>query len=69
MMKPDSAQAFQTDTLRTGGFSLDGGGMFGIIPQALWSNWVERDEANRVALQCNAILLQDGERRILIEAG
>jgi glyoxylase-like metal-dependent hydrolase (beta-lactamase superfamily II) len=69
MMKPDSAHAFQTDTLRTGSFSLDGGGMFGIIPQALWSNWVERDEANRVALQCNAILLQDGDRRILIEAG
>ena len=60
---------FKTDVLRTGRFRLDGGGMFGIIPQALWSKWVERDESNRVGLQCNAILLQDDDRRILIETG
>ncbi len=69
MTEQRSTNTFKTEALRTGRFRLDGGGMFGIIPQALWSKWVERDEANRVGLQCNAMLLQDGERRILIESG
>jgi glyoxylase-like metal-dependent hydrolase (beta-lactamase superfamily II) len=69
MSESASTNTFKTRTLRTGRFRLDGGGMFGIIPQALWSKWVERDDANRVGLQCNAILLEDGDRRILIESG
>jgi len=69
MIERGSTNAFKTEVLHTGRFKLDGGGMFGIIPQALWSKWVERDEANRVGLECNAMLLQDDERCVLIEAG
>ena len=69
MSERTGTRKLQTELLRTGRFKLDGGGMFGIIPQALWSKWVERDDANRVGLQCNAILLKDDERRILIESG
>ena len=48
---------------------LDGGAMFGNAPRALWSRWAKPDELGRVALECRAFLVDDGERRILIETG
>lgn len=56
--------------LRAGAFRLDGGSMFGIIPKALWSRWTQADEANRIPLQTNCLLLHDGDGRlVLIETG
>ena len=55
--------------LRAGAFRLDGGGMFGIIPKALWSRWVEPDADNRIGLQTNCLLLHDGSRHVLVETG
>jgi glyoxylase-like metal-dependent hydrolase (beta-lactamase superfamily II) len=48
---------------------LDGGAMFGNAPRALWSRWLPPDEAGRIALACRALLLEDGQRRILFETG
>jgi glyoxylase-like metal-dependent hydrolase (beta-lactamase superfamily II) len=48
---------------------LDGGAMFGNAPRALWSRWAAPDEAGRVALACRALLIEDGDRRILFETG
>ena len=48
---------------------LDGGAMFGNAPKALWQRWVKADELNRIDLGCRAMLVQDGERTILIETG
>jgi glyoxylase-like metal-dependent hydrolase (beta-lactamase superfamily II) len=48
---------------------LDGGAMFGNAPRALWSRWAPPDDANRVALACRALLLEDSSRRILFETG
>jgi glyoxylase-like metal-dependent hydrolase (beta-lactamase superfamily II) len=48
---------------------LDGGAMFGNAPRALWSRWLPPDEAGRVPLACRALLLEDGQRRILFETG
>src|SRR5450432_2149464 len=48
---------------------LDGGAMFGNAPRALWSRWAAPDEAGRVALACRALLVDDGERRMLFETG
>ena len=48
---------------------LDGGAMFGNAPRALWRKWVEPDELNRIPLACRALLIEDGKRRILFEAG
>ncbi|MEZ4236486.1 MAG: MBL fold metallo-hydrolase [Myxococcota bacterium] len=48
---------------------LDGGAMFGNAPRALWSRWVQPDEANRIPLACRCLLVQDGERTILCETG
>ncbi len=48
---------------------LDGGAMFGNAPRALWRQWVEPDELNRIPLACRALLVEDGDRRILFETG
>ncbi len=48
---------------------LDGGAMFGNAPRALWSRWCEPDEHNRISLACRALLVQEGTRNILFEAG
>jgi len=48
---------------------LDGGAMFGNAPRALWSRWCEPDAQNRIPLACRAMLVRDGNRNILFEAG
>src|SRR5688572_13073930 len=48
---------------------LDGGALFGNAPRALWSRWHEPDELNRIPLACRALLIEDGARNILLEAG
>lgn len=54
-----------------GGLGLDGGAMFGIIPKPLWSRFTPADDANRIRLACNCLLVEfDGtDRRVLIETG
>ncbi len=48
---------------------LDGGAMFGNAPKALWTRWIEPDDDNRIPLACRCLLVRDGDRRILFEAG
>lgn len=55
--------------LRAGLMRLDGGGMFGVVPKALWSRLVEPDEQNRIPLQTNCLLLECDGRRVLVETG
>jgi glyoxylase-like metal-dependent hydrolase (beta-lactamase superfamily II) len=62
-------QRWHVEILRAGDFRLDGGGMFGLIPKVQWSRWVEADDGNRIALACNAMLLRDGARTVLVETG
>lgn len=53
----------------TGRFRLDGGAMFGVIPQVLWSKTNPPDDKNRIELALRTLLLDDGEKRILIDTG
>jgi glyoxylase-like metal-dependent hydrolase (beta-lactamase superfamily II) len=55
--------------LRAGSFRLDGGSMFGVVPKSIWSRIVEPDGFNRIPLQTNCLLLDDGSRKVLIETG
>jgi glyoxylase-like metal-dependent hydrolase (beta-lactamase superfamily II) len=48
---------------------LDGGAMFGNAPRALWSQWIPPDERHRIPLACRCLLVRDGERHLLFEAG
>lgn len=58
--------------LSGGALRLDGGAMFGIIPKPIWSRSAPPDDANRIALACNCLLIEGalvGGRRVLIETG
>jgi len=48
---------------------LDGGAMFGNAPKAMWSQWAAADDHNRIDLACRCLLVKDGDRTILFEAG
>lgn len=49
---------------------LDGGAMFGNAPKALWSRWVEVDEANLIPLATRALLVrEESGRHVLLETG
>lgn len=43
--------------------------MFGVVPKTIWSKFIETDEKNRIPLQTNCLLLDDGESKIVIETG
>lgn len=48
---------------------LDGGAMFGNAPRAVWQRWITPDAHNRIPLACRALLIEEPNRRILIETG
>lgn len=48
---------------------LDGGAMFGNAPRALWERWAKPDERHRIPLACRTMLVEDGDRKLLFEAG
>jgi glyoxylase-like metal-dependent hydrolase (beta-lactamase superfamily II) len=48
---------------------LDGGAMFGNAPKAMWNQWSPADEHNRIDLACRCLVVRDGARTILCEAG
>jgi len=68
----DASVRYHWQLLRTGPLWLDGGGMFGIIPPALWRRNVAVDERGRIELAQNCLLLRPVKGRagpILIETG
>lgn len=56
-------------TIETGFFRLDGGAMFGVVPKALWERTNPADEKNRIELAARSLLIEDGDRLILIDTG
>ena len=63
------AGRYNVRAVDTGHFRLDGGAMFGTVPKALWEAGNPADERNRIDLALRALLAEDGERRILVDAG
>jgi len=55
--------------IHAGNFSCDGGALFGVIPKPLWSKAYPADANNVTKLTMRCLLVDTGERRILIEAG
>lgn len=56
-------------TINTGLFKLDGGAMFGVVPKTIWSKTNPADENNLCALAMRCLLIEDGDRVILIDTG
>lgn len=52
-----------------GEFKLDGGAMFGVVPKTIWNKQGLADEANLVSLAMRCLLIEVGERLILIDTG
>jgi glyoxylase-like metal-dependent hydrolase (beta-lactamase superfamily II) len=55
--------------LSDGGFALDGGAMFGVVPRVVWERTDPPDEKNRVRLALNVALIESGGKRVLVDTG
>lgn len=60
---------FELISLTDGGFRLDGGAMFGVIPKTMWSKRAPADDRNRIAMGMRPLLIRTAGRNILIDAG
>lgn len=55
--------------IETGNFKLDGGAMFGVVPKALWERTNPADAQNRISMAARSLIIEDGNRLILIDTG
>lgn len=55
--------------INTGFFKLDGGAMHGVVPKSLWSAWNPADDENLCSWAMRCLLIEDGDRAILIDNG
>ncbi len=55
--------------LHTGSFKLDGGAMFGVVPRRMWATMHPPDEQNLCTWAMRALLVETGDRKILIDTG
>jgi glyoxylase-like metal-dependent hydrolase (beta-lactamase superfamily II) len=55
--------------IHTGNLKLDGGAMFGVVPKVIWSKLYPCDENNLCNWSMRCLLVDDGERKILIDCG
>jgi len=60
---------WQLTPIVTGRFALDGGAMFGVVPKPLWSKTNPSDDMNRISMAVRSLLIQDEQRRILVDVG
>ncbi len=56
-------------SIETGNFKLDGGAMFGVVPKTIWSKTNPADNNNLIDLAARCLLIEDGNRLILIDTG
>lgn len=57
------------ETIHCGNFKLDGGAMFGTVPKSIWKNLNPADERNMCNWALRCLLVEDGNRLILIDNG
>jgi glyoxylase-like metal-dependent hydrolase (beta-lactamase superfamily II) len=56
-------------SIETGRFKLDGGAMFGVVPKSIWNKLNEADENNLCSWAMRSLLIEDGNRLILVDNG
>jgi glyoxylase-like metal-dependent hydrolase (beta-lactamase superfamily II) len=52
-----------------GTYLLDGGAMFGVVPKPMWEKRAPADEANRILLGLNTVVVRTGSAVVVIETG
>ncbi|MDD7885982.1 MBL fold metallo-hydrolase [Flavivirga sp. 57AJ16] len=55
--------------INAGNLKLDGGAMFGVVPKSLWEKTNPADANNMIELATRCLLIEDGNRLILIDNG
>lgn len=55
--------------IETGNLKLDGGAMFGVVPKVMWQKVYPADENNLANWAMRCLLIEDGNRKILIDNG
>jgi len=60
---------YEATAVSDGNYLLDGGAMFGVVPKPLWEPHHRADDANRILLALNCLLLRGGDRVILVDVG
>lgn len=55
--------------INAGNFKLDGGAMFGVVPKSIWHKTNPADPNNMIDLTTRCLLIEDGNRLILIDTG
>lgn len=60
---------YELTVVSDGGYFLDGGAMFGVVPKPLWEKKLKADELNRLRLGLNTLVVRTGDKNILIETG
>lgn len=55
--------------IESGHFKLDGGGMFGVVPKSIWNKTNPADANNMIDIAARCLLIEDGNRLILIDTG
>ena len=55
--------------VEAGRFMLDGGAMFGVVPKRIWDRLNPADEENMCSWTMRSLLLEIGERKILVDCG
>jgi glyoxylase-like metal-dependent hydrolase (beta-lactamase superfamily II) len=56
-------------SINSGYFKLDGGAMFGVVPKTIWNKINTADENNLCSWALRCLLIEDGNRLILIDNG
>ena len=56
-------------SIHTGYFKLDGGAMYGVVPKSIWNKLNPADENNLCSWAMRCLLVEDGDRLILIDNG
>jgi glyoxylase-like metal-dependent hydrolase (beta-lactamase superfamily II) len=60
---------FELTVVSDGGYYLDGGAMFGVVPKVLWDRKFKADELNRLRLGLTTLIVRTGDHNVLIETG
>ncbi len=55
--------------IEAGNFKLDGGAMFGVVPQSIWQRTNPADANNMIDIAARCMLVEEGDKLILIDTG